>query len=575
MNLKVLVFFLLCPLAHFLKAEENPVLRLAISHEIDGKPLHLDSLRYQSTSGEAFSLSRVSYLISEIALETEDSDWFEVDATGYMDVAKGLTSIDFPLPPNSYRSIRFSIGLPEDLNHSNPSQYPARHPLNPDHNNLHWTWASGYVFMALEGRYRNPNGKLGGFVYHFANDANLLSIDVPLKLLHIEHSLIELSFDLEKAFSVHSPLSFQNDGSSTHSHKGDTITKKLRQNLEHAFQLNRIQEFKPKKEGPPLDPIDLPDSFTPYEFKLSRHFPLPKLPADNPLTEERVELGKALFFDPVLSKDNSLSCIDCHNPKNAFSDTRTLSIGIDNATTKRHSMPLFNLAWKEKFFWDGRATTLRDQVFHPILDPNEMGSSIDQLIDKLRAETHYKKLFANAFSPGTITREHIGLALENYLLTLVSYRSRFDEAMTGKTTLTQEEKRGFELFMTEYEPRSNRFGADCFHCHGGALFTDNQFHNNGLPATTDLGMSELTGKASDQYKFATPSLRNVALTPPYMHNGSLATLEEVVAHYSHGIHNSDTLDPNLAKHPQKGIRLSDEDQSALVAFLKSLTDPQY
>ena len=129
--------------------------------------------------------------------------------------------------------------------------------------------------------------------------------------------------------------------------------------------------------------------------------------------------------------------------------------------------------------------------------------------------------------------------------------------------------------MTEYEPRSRRFGADCFHCHGGALFTDNQFHNNGLKQADDLGRIEFSGRESDRYKFSTPSLRNVALTAPYMHDGSLGTLEEVIRHYSEGIHVSDTLDPNLAKHPREGIQLSQVDQQALIAFLETLSDPAY
>jgi len=554
---------------------DDPTLRLVFTHESDGAPLFLDSLRYKSTSDETYSLSRVSYLISEIALETNSGNWVEVDTIGYIDAARGLTSIDFPLPPNTYRSIRFNIGLPEDLNHSDPSQYPIRHALNPDYNNLHWTWATGYIFMALEGRVRLPEGKIGGFVYHLANDDNLVSIHLPLNLSHVEHTLIELGFDLNKALGSPQSLSFQSDGYSTHSHKGDAIALTLKQNLPVSLQLNRIQEFRPKKESTPAVPIDLPDLYTPCEFKMSRHFPMPDLPTDNPIFTERVELGKELFFDPILSTNNTLSCVTCHNPKNAFSDSRIQSTGTNSAKTRRHSMPLFNLAWKEAFFWDGRATTLREQVFHPILDPNEMGSSVDQVIEKLQAEPRYKELFAKAFNPGTITQEHIGLALENYLLTLVSYHSRFDEAMSGKTELTQEEKRGFELFMTEHEPRSNRFGADCFHCHGGALFTDNQFHNNGLFPSRDLGKYEYTAKVSDRFKFATPSLRNIELTAPYMHDGSLATLEDVVAHYNSRIHNSETLDPNLAKHPPEGIQLSEADQRALVAFLKSLTDPQY
>jgi cytochrome c peroxidase len=148
--------------------------------------------------------------------------------------------------------------------------------------------------------------------------------------------------------------------------------------------------------------------------------------------------------------------------------------------------------------------------------------------------------------------------------------------MKGEAQLTEEEKRGFELFMTEYDPRRSQFGADCFHCHGGPLFQSQTFANNGLDgAFKDPGRAKITGNAADQGKFATPSLRNVALTAPYMHDGRFKTLEEVIDHYSTGVKRSATLDPNLAKHPEGGIRLSSQDKSALVAFLRALTDERF
>jgi cytochrome c peroxidase len=162
------------------------------------------------------------------------------------------------------------------------------------------------------------------------------------------------------------------------------------------------------------------------------------------------------------------------------------------------------------------------------------------------------------------------------LLTLTSFDSKFDRSMQGKEQLTDEEKRGFELFMTEYEPRMGQKGADCFHCHGGPLFSDHQFHNNGLsPIETDTGRERVTQDERDLYKFSTPSLRNIALTAPYMHDGRFETLEEVIEHYDHNLRRSPTLDPNLAKHPPTGMRLSSEDKKALVAFLKMLTDEKF
>ena len=188
----------------------------------------------------------------------------------------------------------------------------------------------------------------------------------------------------------------------------------------------------------------------------------------------------------------------------------------------------------------------------------------------------YPALFTDAFGSPEITPEKIGLAIESFVLTLTSFDSKFDRALKGEAELTAAEQRGFELFMTEYDPRREQYGADCFHCHGGPLFQSQSFANNGLDAElTDLGRAKFTGKDSDAGKFATPSLRNIALTAPYMHDGRLATLAEVVDHYSTGMKRSATLDPNLAKHPDGGIRLSSADKAALVAFLQTLTDDKY
>ena len=174
-----------------------------------------------------------------------------------------------------------------------------------------------------------------------------------------------------------------------------------------------------------------------------------------------------------------------------------------------------------------------------------------------------------------ITPERIGLALEQFLLTQVSADSKFDSALRGAATLTEEEQHGFDLFLMEYDPARGKRGADCFHCHGGPLFSDFAYKQNGLPIAADRGREKVTASASDAGKFKTPSLRNVAVTGPYMHDGRFATLEEVVAHYDHGVVRTATLDPNLAKHPNEGLQLSTDDQHALVAFLRTLTDARF
>jgi len=236
-------------------------------------------------------------------------------------------------------------------------------------------------------------------------------------------------------------------------------------------------------------------------------------------------------------------------------------------------MTLFNLAWKRSFFWDGRAESLRRQVLMPIENDREMHQSMENTIAKLVRTAEYPALFARAFGSAEITSNRLALALEQFVLTRISCDAKFDRALQGGESLTEQEKRGFELFMTEYDPRRGLRGADCFHCHGGALFQSQGFANNGLDADfADAGRGGITGKEWDKGRFAVPSLRNVELTGPYMHDGRFKTLEEVVAHYCNGVKRSATLDPNLAKHPEGGVPLSKDDQKALVAFLKTLTE---
>jgi len=205
-----------------------------------------------------------------------------------------------------------------------------------------------------------------------------------------------------------------------------------------------------------------------------------------------------------------------------------------------------------------------------------MHETLSNAAAKIAADKNYPRLFSNAFGSSEITADHIACALEQFLLVQVSYDSKFDRVMNGREKFTAAEQRGFELFHTEYDQYHGQRGADCFHCHGGPLFQSQNFANNGLDsAFKDLGRYALTRREGDEGKFAVPSLRNVAVTAPYMHDGRFRTLDEVVEHYCTGMVRSATLDPNLAKHPDGGIPLSDSDKRALVAFLKTLTDEKY
>jgi cytochrome c peroxidase len=559
----------------FARAASGAVLEIAVRHTFGAEPLLLDSLRYRNGAGETLSFTRLSYLLGGFALEREDGVWVEMPGQyAWMDAAKGRTVVRLDgVPEGKYRALRFHIGPDATANAADPAKLAADHPLNANLNGLHWSWQGGYIFLAIEGHYRTGTAELTGYAHHLARDPNRtrISLAAPLDLTH--DAAVMLDFDLGTLLNAPRPLSFEKDGAATHSRDGDPVAAALVANLPGAFRVAQVLSAAPAISRPsPVKPLYLPEKFTPFRFMMSGIFPIPELPRDNPLTEERVALGKALFHETALSRGGTLSCASCHVANFAFTDARRFSLGVRGQKGVRNSMPLTNLAWKTSFFWDGRAPTLRTQALMPIEDHTEMDETLDRVVTKLAAAKEYPPLFTAAFGSPEITAEKLGLALEQFLLTLTSFDAKFDRALRGAETLSEDEKRGFELFMTEFDPRTGQRGADCFHCHGGPLFSDHQFHNNGLaPDEADTGRHRITHAEADRGKFATPSLRNVARTAPYMHDGRFATLEEVVAHYSTGVKRTATLDPNLAKHPDGGLQLSAGDQRAIVAFLRTLT----
>ncbi|MEM9016917.1 MAG: MbnP family protein [Verrucomicrobiota bacterium] len=577
MLVRVIVFASLLPL--LLKGSE-PVaskLTLEIRHCWNGVPVSVPSSDLELLPSEQIELTRLSYLLSFPRLQSENGEWFgKKDWVAYVDAEAGNNQFVLSgAPRGSFTGLKFFIGLESELDQSDPNQYPPRHPLNPVRNNLHWSWQGTYIYLALEGRlHQELEEKPLGFAYHLGNPSSLMEVTLPLEIDTSRNAVVVLDFHLEKIFLGESPIDIPSH-TSTHGREGDDTALALVSNMERALTVREVRYEEPaiaeKKEDTDAG------SFigTPYEFTLPRNFPVPPLPEDVPLTEERVALGKKLFHDPILSKAGTISCATCHRQESALSDPRRFSLGDEGQVGTRQSMPLFNLAWKSSFFWDGRASSLREQVLVPIEDPVEMHNSLGHVVDELAQKEDYRKLFEAAFGDSEVSESRLGLAIEQFLLTLTSFDSRFDRASRGEAALTDEEKRGFELFFTEFDPRRNQFGADCFHCHGGALFTNHGFHNNGLPPFEDLGLEITTGEERDRYKFSTPSLRNIALTAPYMHDGRFDSLEEVVAHYAGGIAETETLDPNLSKHGTRGVPLSEEDQAALVAFLRTLSDPQF
>lgn len=326
-----------------------------------------------------------------------------------------------------------------------------------------------------------------------------------------------------------------------------------------------------QKEKKEQDVIDAP-----YTIDYGA-FPPPGIAQDNKLTVEGVKLGRMLFYEKMLSRDGSQSCASCHNQQTAFSDTAKFSIGVNRMPGKRQAMSVFNMAWhSNEFFWDGRAHLLRNQVLKPIQDHLEMDETLPQVISKLQLSERYRKQFRYAFGTETIDTLLVSKALEQFLNSIVSNKSKYDQFLAGKTTLTSEEERGRFLFFTEFNPLfPSATGADCQHCHGGANFENDKYMNNGIDddaSVSDIGRETVTGNTADKAKFKVPSLRNVALTHPYMHDGRFKTLEEVVGHYNL-VKSSATLDGSFQQQlPYGGLNLTAADKAALVAFLKTLTD---
>lgn len=552
-------------------ASEARSLTVVIHHLCNGQPLRMET-PLVIPAGERITISRLAYLLGEPSLKsTSDGQWLTSrNWFAFVNAAKGDALQVFDnLPAEKFNALRFYIGPDAATDKADPNKYPARHPLNPLVNGLHWGWAGGFVYLALEGHLTSGSE---GFSYHLAGTENRMEVTLPVPLDLSRNATIELDFHVDRLFAGVAPLQIAHQNS-THSRPGDEVPRQIKAQAEIAFTIRNIRETganaATRNSAPSI-------TGTPYTLSIPRGVPVPDLPVDFPLTQERVALGQRLFHDTQLSRNKSQSCASCHDVKFAFGDRKRFSVGIDGKPGERNAMPLFNLAWKSEFFWDGRAPSLRKQALEPIHNPIEMHMPLPELVDRLKLEEGYADQFAKAFGTPGVSAERIGIALEAFVMTLTSFDSKFDRAMRGQTQLSEQEKRGFQLFVTEYDPRQKQFGADCFHCHGGALFTDTQFHNNGLGLDArDLGRARVTKFAGDEQKFSTPSLRNVALTAPYMHDGRFATLAEVIEHYDHGAARTPTLDPNLAKHPPNGLGLSADDKHALIAFLQALTDGRF
>jgi len=333
---------------------------------------------------------------------------------------------------------------------------------------------------------------------------------------------------------------------------------------------------------------------TPYTLQIPSNLPPMFIPQDNPMTVEGVALGRYLFYEERLSGDNSMSCASCHSPAFAFTDDgNAVSTGIDGINGTRSSMALINLGWMQSFFWDGRAATLEDQILMPVRDPIEMHETWTNAMAKLQADAAYPGLFNAAFGTSTVDSLLAAKAMAQFLRTMISGNSPWDKFRRAEGTISPEAQEGYTLFKIEGGPEGVPFqipgmdstvigqgGADCFHCHveASGLFTDEQFHNNALDPEpfADLGHGSVTGDPFDNGKFKTPTLRNIMLTAPYMHDGRFSTIEEVLDHYNDGGHPSSTVDPFMKfTDPDITLELSPQKRAQIIAFLNTLTDMEF
>lgn len=317
-------------------------------------------------------------------------------------------------------------------------------------------------------------------------------------------------------------------------------------------------------------------------------------PVDNPLTNEAVALGRQLFYDVRLSGNNQVSCATCHKQALAFTDGKKTSVGASGNPLAFNSMSLVNLMWGPRhFFWDGRTNSLEEQALQPIQHVDEMDQNIDELIAELSDIDEYEALFEAAY--GEINQANIAKALSSFQRTLISANSRYDQFLRGEIRLTEQEELGRKLFVAHPDVKASLRGGNCIDCHsqfltGGFNTLYDGFSNNGLDTEANLqpGLQAVTNNSAHRGLFKVPTLRNIALTAPYMHDGRFNTLEAVLDHYNEGIQASSTLSPlimeanNTAYNNDTGkaiqrpsLNLNPQEKKAIVAFLNTLTDQQF
>jgi len=315
-----------------------------------------------------------------------------------------------------------------------------------------------------------------------------------------------------------------------------------------------------------------------YDLQVPNHFPIMPIPSDNPLTVEGVKLGRHLFYDPILSRDSSMSCASCHDQAGAFTDNLKVSEGIDGIKGRRSAMSLIDIGFHTNgFFWDGRSQTIEEQAAIPVEDPIELHDMWPNVEQKLQRHSDYPAMFRKAFGiteRSEISEDLTTKAIAQFERSLVSSgNAKYDRVVSGTDVFTDEELRGHNIFFDIEEDISRH--AECGHCHNAPLFTITTFANNGLDNVDggnllDEGLGAINKVEFDKGKFKIPTLRNIFNSAPYMHDGRFLTIDEVLDHYISGGHSSRNLDPVL-----RPLSVNEEDRAALKAFIRTLQDDEF
>lgn len=356
---------------------------------------------------------------------------------------------------------------------------------------------------------------------------------------------------------------------------------RLSKSISFTFIVSFVLFFHCQPEEKMEDVIDLtqyPYNPTPYHLEISTNYPQMRIPTDNPLTVAGVDLGRKLFYDPILSADSTVSCGSCHQQSLSFKDNQAFSEGIGGQLGKRSSMSLLNVGYDPfPLFWDGRANTLEDQVGHPIEDPLELGHQWSAVEDKLRNHPTYPRLFRAAFGINKLselTRRQVSQAIAQFQRTLISSgQSKYDRILRGEATFTDDELQGYLMFFDVVPELPD---AECGHCHAEPFFTTFEFRNNGIEKDTiltnftDLGRGGITRSVLDYGKFKIPTLINAMINPPYMHDGRFKTMDEVMNHYNSGGTRQSNTDPLI-----QPLGLTEKQKNQVIAFIKTLTDTSF